>query len=639
MSDPLIGTMLGDYKILSLLGQGGMARVYRGHDEKLDRYAAVKVTDADFVVDELKDEYEARFTREARAIAHLTHPNIVGIYQFGQQEGRYFMAMHFIEGQDLRFVLREYAERGELLPVDQVVSIMRDTAAALDYAHRHGVIHRDIKPSNIMVTPEGTAILTDFGLALNVPEGTIGNTFGSAHYIAPEQAISSAQAVPQSDFYSLGIILFEIITGQVPFDDPSTMSVALKHLNEPPPLPSTINPHIGPAVEDVVMTMLRKTPVDRYPDGAAMIQALAGATLTALPESNLLTTADGDEEDTAELPAIVLPPVTSTQQVAKPRDAESIPSNELKGDSGTLIYSPLAGESVPAANDMSGDRGTPLVAKEPPVAARKKRGRGGRIALLLLLLLALIVGGGFIAMQAGLFDPASVLPVADDASPSSADPTAEATTVSMAATTDDVDTTEESPTDEPATDEPPTDEPATATEKPSDTPIPTETPEPAAPTTNAPTAAAVDSGAEDDAAAHLLLVYDAENVQFINQSDDYISVLPLEFRRTATNGQVIFLKARDFSGGTNEPDALSPGNCFQAWPSSVSTSARTMTIDETLCAERVGWRILSRDRLFWIDDEPEATFDVVAILARGEEVLTTCAVAAGQCAITLPYED
>ena len=288
MSDPLIGKTLGDYTIIELLGRGGMARVYRGYDPKLDRYAAVKVIDAE-LVPEAQEEYQRRFTREARAIAHLEHPNIVGVYQFGQVGDLNFMAMQFIEGRDLRHILRHYHEKGQQISPRAALRIVRDIALALDHAHSEGVIHRDIKPSNIMVTPEGRAILTDFGLALNMP---VGNTFGSAHYIAPEQVESSAKAVPQSDLYALGVVLYEMLTGQVPFDDPSTMSIALKHLQEPPPLPSHINPNLSPALENVILWALRKDPRDRFQSGAELVKALEDA--VALQE-------DDDEEDTVEL--------------------------------------------------------------------------------------------------------------------------------------------------------------------------------------------------------------------------------------------------------------------------------------------------------------------------------------------------
>lgn len=275
--DPLIGRKLGDYTIESLLGRGGMSRVYVGYDEYLDRYAAVKVI-SDDLTDTDEAEYARRFQTEARAIARLRHPHIVGIYQFGRSAGIYYMAQVLLEGADLRVLLKAYADRGLRMPVPEIVRVVRDIASALDYAHEQGVIHRDIKPSNIILEcMTGRAILMDFGLALSVPEGTLGDTFGSAHYIAPEQAISSAKAVPQSDLYALGVVVYEMATGTVPFDDPSVMSVALKHLNDPPPPPTVHNPDLPPAVEQVILRALEKDPARRYRTGAAFADALQRA--------------------------------------------------------------------------------------------------------------------------------------------------------------------------------------------------------------------------------------------------------------------------------------------------------------------------------------------------------------------------
>ena len=277
-NDPLIGKELGDYLLQSLIGRGGMARVYLGYDKNLDRYAAIKVIETHLITGSDSAEYYERFQREARSIAKLNHPNIVGIYQFGQYGRNYYMAMEFIDGRDLRLVLKDYNRKGEMIPVPRMLRVLRHMASALDYAHEKGVIHRDIKPSNILVTKEDDkAVLTDFGLALNVPEGTVGNTFGSAHYIAPEQAVSSAQAVPQSDLYSLGIVLYEMMTGRVPFDDASAMSVALKHLSDPPPPPSQLNPAISSHVEAVILKSLEKEPHERYQDGQTFMRALEHA--------------------------------------------------------------------------------------------------------------------------------------------------------------------------------------------------------------------------------------------------------------------------------------------------------------------------------------------------------------------------
>ena len=276
MSDSLIGKQLGDYQIRELLGRGGMARVYIGYDARLDRQAAVKIINNDFNPAD-RAEYTERFRREARAIARLNHPNIVGVYQFGQYEDSYYMAMAFVEGRDLRQVLREYSDRHEIMPLSDVLNIVRGIGSALDYAHGLGVIHRDVKPSNIMVNKENRPILTDFGLALSANEGTLGETFGSAHYIAPEQAVSSAKAVSQSDLYSLGVCMYEMLTGKVPFDDPSAMSVALKHLQDLPPPPSLYNVNLSVAIEQVVLRVLDKDPAHRPATGAELTRSFENA--------------------------------------------------------------------------------------------------------------------------------------------------------------------------------------------------------------------------------------------------------------------------------------------------------------------------------------------------------------------------
>jgi serine/threonine protein kinase len=277
-NDALIGQKLGEYQIVSLLGEGGMARVYKGYDERLDRFAAVKVIQPNQLATEDDDEYRERFLREARAIAKLHHPRVVSVYQFGELDNLYYMAMMFVEGRDLRQILKETNKQKKTLGHSQILSVVRDIADALDYSHQQGVIHRDVKPSNIMVTTEGGhSVLTDFGLALSAQEGTLGNTFGSVHYIAPEQAVSSAQAVPQSDLYSLSVVLYEMLTGRVPFDDVSAMSVALKHISDPPPPASMVNPAISPQIEDVLNKALDKDPTRRFSSGRALIHALEGA--------------------------------------------------------------------------------------------------------------------------------------------------------------------------------------------------------------------------------------------------------------------------------------------------------------------------------------------------------------------------
>jgi eukaryotic-like serine/threonine-protein kinase len=274
LPDPLIGRVIDGYRVERLLGRGGMASVYRAVDEGLARFVALKIIDPH---SNTEAEYRERFRNEARAIAQLKHPNIVGIYRFGEVDQLYYMAMDFIDGSDLRWILESYSKNGELMPHESVYRIISQVAKALDYAHKQGVIHRDVKPSNIMLNAENEAILTDFGLALVTDEGTKGTTFGSPHYIAPEQAIASSGAVRQSDLYSLGVTMYEMLTGRVPFAEGSALQIAMSHMTEPPPDPREFNPSLHPAFLPILKMALEKEPENRYQTGAKMTAALRAA--------------------------------------------------------------------------------------------------------------------------------------------------------------------------------------------------------------------------------------------------------------------------------------------------------------------------------------------------------------------------
>lgn len=273
-TDSLLTRQLDEYRLLSLLGHGGMARVYLGLDVRLRRYVAIKVIDLPHRDD---PDYIRRFEREAQAVAQLEHPNIVRLYRYGEVGELLYMAMQYIEGADLGTVLATYSRDGELIPQQDAFSVVRDMCQALDYAHSRGVIHRDMKPSNIMLDKDGRAILTDFGLALFAESETQGEIFGTPQYTAPEQVMSSAMVVPQSDLYSVGVILYEMFTGQVPFDDEDPMNLAVKHVNQTPRPLRELNPTIEPAVEEVVLKVLAKRPEDRYQTGAELVEALQQA--------------------------------------------------------------------------------------------------------------------------------------------------------------------------------------------------------------------------------------------------------------------------------------------------------------------------------------------------------------------------
>lgn len=273
-SDSLIGRTLDNYQVKRLLGRGGMAEVYYGWDVKLHRHVAIKVIEGK---DRSKRSLASRFIQEARVMANWRHENIIPIYYAGDETGIYYYVMEYIDGYDLASIMSVYAEKGELMPVTDVLRIGNAIASALDYAHKQGVIHRDVKPANVLIADDGHVALGDFGLALDLRDKSQGEVFGSPHYISPEQARRSSDAVPQSDLYSLGIILYEMLTGATPFNDPSPASLALQHITEEPPSPRSINPSLSPKVEEVLLKALEKKPANRYQSGRALMDALGKA--------------------------------------------------------------------------------------------------------------------------------------------------------------------------------------------------------------------------------------------------------------------------------------------------------------------------------------------------------------------------
>lgn len=293
MSDNLIGKTIGQYQIVEQIGQGGMATVYKAYQPSIHRNVAVKILPSQYAQD---PNFVKRFEQEAKAIAALEHPHILPVYDFGTQEGLTYMVMRYIKGGTLSNLM------GQKLPYERIVSLISDVARALDYAHKQGVVHRDIKPSNILIDDNGEPLLTDFGIAkMMAGSGATqltgaGSVLGTPAYMSPEQA-QGVSVDGRTDIYSLGVILYELLTGQQPYRAETPVAIVLKHVSEPLTPPRMINPNIPDPLERVVIKAMAKEPAQRYQTAGEMQRALqqalneieSGGRTVSLPTSSTQT--------------------------------------------------------------------------------------------------------------------------------------------------------------------------------------------------------------------------------------------------------------------------------------------------------------------------------------------------------------
>jgi serine/threonine protein kinase len=441
----LEGATIGPYEIKALLGAGGMGQVYRAHDPRLEREVAIKVLSAALAHE---PGYLERFRREARAVAKLNHPNVVQVYDFGEQGDLTYLVMPLISGG----TLREYLAHRQVLPLAEALSIIEQVASALQYAHERGLVHRDVKPANILMTSEGRALLSDFGIVRLVQKDDNATTLthmgafvGSPEYAAPEMIVGKP-VDRRVDVYALGVILFQMLTGRLPFAGATPVALMMMQAQQPPPAPRSLNPDISPAVEAVILKALAKEPGERYQTAAELLTALraaitgpsagAGYTLAPLPGgiNNLPTILS---------PSVPPAPGSGLAAYSPPGPGSVTPSVWVGPSSGPADWanqgSGPAGWATPAsgpagwANQGSGPSawaasgsgpaaapplaptfatGISALPNQPPVAPRPSTlSRHRWLLILSALALALIVGGGSVGALSLLSSKASTPPL------------------------------------------------------------------------------------------------------------------------------------------------------------------------------------------------------------------------------------
>lgn len=565
--DSLVGHTLANYRIERLLGRGGMANVYYGIDLHLQRPVAVKVIGERFQEDAV---HAARFWREARAMASWRHPNIPQIYQSGMEGVLVFYAMEYVQGQDLHQLLKEARQRGELLSFAEVLRIGRALAEALDYAHQKGAIHRDVKPSNVLMAEDGRILLTDFGLVLQLDQGTQGEVFGSPQYIAPEQARSSADAVPQSDLYALGVILYEMLVGSLPFEDPSPATLALQHMTVEPPHPRQLNPDLSPEIEALLLKALSKLPQQRHQTGLELAAALEEAVPVSTQRRRLPASAALPPDTLPVLPASPVLPDQSTQR--NPRPA-------FPGSADTQVSPPR-----PAGEARAGAGPQDRAAAPPP---RRKR------AFAALAPALIIAACGLLAAVLGLRGLAADQDLPLQPALTSSSPLAERTStepVGLPTRQTEVPSTTTELTSPPTTT--PT---STVTTAPSATPTLAPTPTPAL----TPTAAGgAPLPADREAYRIILIKYKDDSVYLINRGS---AALPLaDLRLGRGNSQLL--------GSEWQIDTLQPQECVSVWKKEGNPRP-----PQDLDCKEVGPRLVrSGANKFWVKD--------YAVYFSGEEI-------------------
>jgi eukaryotic-like serine/threonine-protein kinase len=371
----------GRYRIIKLIGGGGMANVYLAHDMILDREVAIKMLRMDFANEE---EFIKRFQREAQSATSLVHPNIVSIYDVGEEDDLYYIVMEYVQGMTLKQYIQQHSPVG----VDQALEIMKQLTLAISHAHQNHIVHRDIKPHNILVDEEGTVKITDFGIAMALSATSITQTnsvLGSVHYLSPEQA-RGGMATKKSDIYSLGIVMFELLTGRLPFSGESAVSIALKHLQSETPSLRRWNSDIPQSVENIVLKATAKDPFRRYESLEEMDDDLA----TALDPERMdepKFSVPMDDEATKAIPVIT----------------------DDKGSSNlddTIIHTQSSPETKPAKPVKAAEDAKPAKGKKEKT--KKKSKRKWPVLIISLFFLLILLGVAAVTVVPELLGPKEI---------------------------------------------------------------------------------------------------------------------------------------------------------------------------------------------------------------------------------------
>lgn len=351
--EKLIGQTLGQYRIVEQIGKGGMATVFKAYQPGLDRYVAIKVLPAYYAHEE---GFSERFVREAKAIARLDHPNILPVYDFGQVDGLSYIVMKYVAAGTLKDRL------GRPMAASEILDTLKQISAALDHAHEQGILHRDVKPGNILIDEKGWVYLSDFGLAKMV-EGSVqltgsGVGVGTPAYMSPEQG-QGLTVDRRTDIYALGVVLYEMLTGRVPYEAETPMAVVVKHITSPLPMPRSINPDIPERVQRVLLKALAKEPGDRFAHASELVSALETAAIQPKPEDVVAPVpAPAPQAQPAPIPPVPAVPLAS--QASAPAKKSNLPLLAVAGGVGMVL---VVGIVLVAAlilllsrNKMTGDQ-------------------------------------------------------------------------------------------------------------------------------------------------------------------------------------------------------------------------------------------------------------------------------------------